>query len=215
MNGYQASVLASWGCVVRSIDVAPAPGPQHFEVERYDGLHLPSGDATLDRVFSSNVLEHVPDLPSLLREIARVLRPGGLAVHLMPSAAWRFWHSVAHYAYLVEWLFGTNTSFGGGSTAPELGDFVKRKGVGWMIRRALWAGPHGEHPSAVSELYYFSRARWTKVFEEAGFHVVAYLPGGLFYTGYGILPGRFDAAQRAALARRLGSACHVFVTEPR
>src|SRR6266542_3143502 len=39
--------------------------------------HLPFRDATLDRVYALNVLEHLADLPAAVSEIARVLGPGG------------------------------------------------------------------------------------------------------------------------------------------
>lgn len=41
---------------------------------------LPVEDASVDAVVSYNVLECLPDLAALLREVARVLRPGGRAV---------------------------------------------------------------------------------------------------------------------------------------
>lgn len=42
-------------------------------------------DASFDVVFSSHVLEHIRDPKSLLREMCRVLRPGGLHVSVLPS----------------------------------------------------------------------------------------------------------------------------------
>lgn len=41
---------------------------------------IPLPDASVDRVYCKNVLEYVPDLDHTLREIARVLRPGGVMV---------------------------------------------------------------------------------------------------------------------------------------
>ena len=43
-----------------------------------DGYWLPVGDGDADVVFSSNVLEHVPDPMGLIEEMIRVTRPGGL-----------------------------------------------------------------------------------------------------------------------------------------
>lgn len=42
-------------------------------------------DACFDVVFSSHVLEHIRDPKFLLREMGRVLRPGGLHVSVLPS----------------------------------------------------------------------------------------------------------------------------------
>jgi SAM-dependent methyltransferase len=44
-----------------------------------DDLGLPTG--SVDAVFSNSVLEHLPDVGAALAENARVLRPGGFAVH--------------------------------------------------------------------------------------------------------------------------------------
>jgi len=50
-------------------------------------------DDTFDVVFSSHVLEHIADPRSLLQEMRRVLRPGGLHVSVVPtqfaSPSWR------------------------------------------------------------------------------------------------------------------------------
>jgi SAM-dependent methyltransferase len=43
-------------------------------VELYDGLHLPAGDGAYDLGILSHVLEHVPDPPALLAEVARACR---------------------------------------------------------------------------------------------------------------------------------------------
>lgn len=54
-----------------------------FHVEP-DG-HIPVVDASFDFVFSDNVLEHVSDQPAALREVVRVLKPGGVSVHVFPA----------------------------------------------------------------------------------------------------------------------------------
>jgi SAM-dependent methyltransferase len=45
---------------------------------RADGLRLPVHDHAADISFSSNVLEHVPDQQTMIAEMIRVTRPGGL-----------------------------------------------------------------------------------------------------------------------------------------
>ncbi len=58
-----------------------------------DALRLPFPDAIFDKVICSEVLEHIPDYQSTLREIARVLKPGGVAAISVPSFApeWLCW----------------------------------------------------------------------------------------------------------------------------
>lgn len=48
------------------------------------GLDLPFPDGVFDRVVASEVLEHVPDDRRVIRELARVLRPGGLLAVTVP-----------------------------------------------------------------------------------------------------------------------------------
>jgi SAM-dependent methyltransferase len=52
---------------------------------RADACELPLADASIDAICSANLLEHVPDDRRALREIARVLRPGGRAVLVVPA----------------------------------------------------------------------------------------------------------------------------------
>lgn len=46
--------------------------------------HIPFGDSEVHVLVSRTLLEHVPDLPSTAAEMARVLRPGGQSIHLLP-----------------------------------------------------------------------------------------------------------------------------------
>ncbi|HWP34931.1 MAG TPA: class I SAM-dependent methyltransferase [Thermodesulfobacteriota bacterium] len=211
-NGYQASLLAAWGCEVVSLDLAdrPAAARQFYPVAVYDGESIPAPDAAFDRVFSSNVLEHVEALPRLLAEIRRVLRPTGLAVHVLPTAAWRIWTTLAHYAYGLAYLAGRRRPFPGVEQVPSVSRMLQRRGACYLLRRALFPGPHGVYPSAWAEVYYFSRRRWARLFRAHGFELVEVGDNGLFYTGYGLLPG-LPLSARQRLARCLGSASRTFV----
>ena len=50
-----------------------------------DATAMPFGDGTFDRVIAAEVLEHVLDDQRAMNELARVLRPGGLAAITVPS----------------------------------------------------------------------------------------------------------------------------------
>lgn len=50
-----------------------------------DALDMPFPDASFDRVIAAEVLEHIPDDMAAMREIVRVLKPGGRAAVTVPS----------------------------------------------------------------------------------------------------------------------------------
>ncbi len=50
-----------------------------------DATHLPFPDGVFDRVVAAEILEHVPEDRRAAAEIARVLRPGGIAAVTVPS----------------------------------------------------------------------------------------------------------------------------------
>lgn len=50
-----------------------------------DGTRLPFADASFDRVYSHGSMEHFPDVRRGFAEVHRVLRPGGLAVTVVPN----------------------------------------------------------------------------------------------------------------------------------
>ena len=63
-----------------------------------DASSLPVADRSVDMVLALELLEHVPDPTAVLREIARVLKPGGRVIVSVPSTVprhddndyWRF-----------------------------------------------------------------------------------------------------------------------------
>ena len=57
---------------------------------RGDISRLPFADAAFDKVLASEVLEHLPDDVTALREISRVLRPGGVAAISVPYRNYPF-----------------------------------------------------------------------------------------------------------------------------
>jgi ubiquinone/menaquinone biosynthesis C-methylase UbiE len=50
-----------------------------------DGTSLPLPDSAFDRLFCNGALEHFPDVRRGVAEVARVLKPGGRAVLIVPN----------------------------------------------------------------------------------------------------------------------------------
>jgi ubiquinone/menaquinone biosynthesis C-methylase UbiE len=68
-----------------------------------DAEQLPFEDASFDRVSSNGVLHHTPDMSAALREILRVLRPGGEArIAVYNRRSFHYWLSQVLLGGIVE-----------------------------------------------------------------------------------------------------------------
>lgn len=104
---------------------------------------LPFADRSLDLVILDNVLEHVTDRPGTLREIQRVLRPGGLLYMVTPKplSAYSLWND-PHYDLAGLVLLPRRLQIvyfekirGGGEGTYDVGIIPTR----WRLKRLLKA----------------------------------------------------------------------------
>ena len=77
-------VVHEMALAMREQDEAGADAP--IAAVQGTALGLPFPDSTFDRVIAAEVLEHIPDDVSAMRELARVLKPGGVAAVSVPRA---------------------------------------------------------------------------------------------------------------------------------
>jgi SAM-dependent methyltransferase len=211
-SGFQSSILSSWGCDVRSIDVATRPDPlsqrygrQYFPVTTYDGRNIPFADSSFDVVYSSHMLYHAADLEAMLAEIARVLCPGGVAVHVLPSASWRFWTTLAHYPNLVKKLLTRPMRVASPQNPMTPGNRPQAVSRLRRVRLLLTVRPLGPAGDVFVEWARFRMRRWRAAFQSAGFREIKPLRGPLFYTGHLMTPS-LPFSLRSALAWALGPA---------
>lgn len=213
-TGEQAKQLSERGFDVVAIDVPGSEYARHrvFPVSNYDGRHIPLPDHSVDVIFSSNVLEHVEEIDTALAEFRRVLKPGGIEVHAMPTPAWRFWTFVAGIPTAVEAAVLTVPNL----VSPPSGMSRKDALVRNLETIAVGLLPvgHGTSSEGISELWTFSARAWRKIFERNGHEIIEERPLGLFYTGHMALGRRLALDARIKLSRYLGSATRIYVVKP-
>jgi len=89
-NGYIAHHLSAMlGADVVGIDVADSTEAP-IDYRQYDGFKFPAPNASFDALVLAYVLHHAQDIHSLLEEMKRVLRPGGVAIIYedIPETVW-------------------------------------------------------------------------------------------------------------------------------
>ncbi len=62
-----------------------APEGATAETVKGDALDMPFDDASFDRVVAAEIFEHIPHDTAAMKELFRVLRPGGIAAVTVPS----------------------------------------------------------------------------------------------------------------------------------
>jgi 2-polyprenyl-3-methyl-5-hydroxy-6-metoxy-1,4-benzoquinol methylase len=102
-TGHFSAVAASRGARVTSLDVGDAlmaEVARKVDSERVVGsiLDLPFADRSFDVVLSTEVIEHTPRPAQAVRELARMVRPGGLLVVTTPN---RVWHPAIRLANVL------------------------------------------------------------------------------------------------------------------
>lgn len=218
-TGWQARLVSEVGYRVEAIDMPSSAyvDKRAFAIQDYDGHHIPFPDASFDAVYSSNVLEHVAHADAFQREILRVVNPDGVAVHVVPSSSWRFWSNFAHYAYMIKALFlrmtgtasSTNDTITSGTKEPVPRTFAN------SLRRIFIPNRDGEMGNALTEIWYFSRWRWARLFRNNGWQIETRRSNRLVYTGYYVLGEAMSIRSRVGMSLLLGGSCHVFVLRPK
>jgi SAM-dependent methyltransferase len=218
-TGRQALEISRRGFEVEAIEIGSSNYAEVrlFPIVDYDGRNIPFPDNSFDVVFSSNVLEHVPDLAKMHAEILRVLRPGGKCVHVLPTDSWRFWTTLSAFPAALQYALTLRDQFR--INWPVNGaEFQRLKSVGLGVARHLSAPfrqtRHGERGNIITEVWYFRPSWWRANFQQNGFRIFTDAPMGVFYTGNMVRHTKWSIQFRRKAARWFGSACHIFELVP-
>ncbi len=82
VGGYRSDISPHRGAYT-GLDIQAGT---NVDIVAEDPYHWPIDDGRYDLVLSAQCLEHVEDLRAFMAECFRVLAPGGLTIHIAPSA---------------------------------------------------------------------------------------------------------------------------------
>lgn len=165
---------------------------------------------SFDLVFSSNLLEHLPDVHSCLRGVKSCLRDDGIAIHLMPNRIWKLCSLLLPYpSKLVDLLERVTAVDRDRPLRLELHQ-SNLKSPSSTCRFKVLPSVHGVSHSHFQEFLSFSKSRWVSVFEQCGYEL-ARVSTSPFSSGFGF---GFDRVRSVVERFGVGSE-HIFVVNKR
>ncbi len=136
--------------------------------------NLPYPDNSFDMVFSSHVIEHVPDVNKAISEINRVLKPGGLNICIVPTTTSRVYAFFDFYMYLLQRscikLF--RMVFPSAKQTTSIGEEQNKKTftetTSAYLKDFPFPPPHGVLKNYLSEVKNWTLSNWRKTVTKSG-----------------------------------------------
>lgn len=151
------------------------------------GEQLPFADQSFDSVFCCDVLEHVRDLPKVIAEISRVLKPGGVFIYdtlnrtfISKLVAIKIWQEWKRWAFMPPNLHVWKMFI----KPDEIKELLSKNGFEWQDH--VGSQPNVSIPKMLSYLRKRTKGEWT--FAELGknFWLVESKDMNILYGGYAI-----------------------------
>ena len=200
-DGFLSKELSNHFGRVVSTDIHPTG--QSDNLIRADAQKLPFSDSSFDVIFSSNVLEHIPNIDACLSELYSVSTDDVLMVHTMPTIWWKTLQYITHPMHICRKLFN---NFRPGKTSQtnhvDSSHFPIenwRKSSERPLLRRLLPAIHGVSDNHLLEFLHFRTRWWESQFNAHGF--ITLKKTNLFvHSGYELFPYKLMRF-RNALAR--------------
>lgn len=184
--GYYSSFLSLLGDFVFATDIGEQDIKKHsfglnkaqnlldklkiknVELKQATAENLPFSDNTFDMVFSSFVLEHVVNREKAIKEIYRVLKPGGINFCVVPTSMERFYSLFNYYLYLfkraifyiLKFLKINQQDNQENNKEINVKNIMKTSN---QFTHFPFPPPHGEFPNYLSELYNWTFKKWERL----------------------------------------------------
>lgn len=182
--GYQSAFLSKQAVKVIATDLADesleahAPGMKsaekllkllninNVEFVACSAEQLPFEDASFDMVYSSHVLEHIPDQQKALREIYRVLKPGGIHFCVVPTRTEKVYAFFNFYSYLAGRSMHHFINKVKGMITEVKSEPLKKGGLSLkdaassQLKYFPFPAPHGHTDHYLAELKFWTPGKW-------------------------------------------------------
>jgi SAM-dependent methyltransferase len=135
--GFLLPTLAHMAREVDAVDLSPVlkyaqamldkRGVQNVRLQQADLLHLPFEAGSFDLIICLSVIEHIPEPGVAFTEIARVLRPGGIAIvgYPLEHALLRLFEKLIRFERRVYHLLRRDPEMVKGSFHPHVSRFAR------------------------------------------------------------------------------------------
>jgi 2-polyprenyl-6-hydroxyphenyl methylase/3-demethylubiquinone-9 3-methyltransferase len=165
---------------------AAASGLQ-IKYDKGTGEHLPYGDNSFDCVFCCDVLEHVQDLPKVISEISRVLKPGGVFFYdtlnrtfISKLVAIKIWQEWRRWAFMPPNLHVWEMFI----KPEEIKELLLKNGFDW--KEHTGSSPNVSIPKMLGYLRKRAKGEWTYADLGQKFWLVESKDMNILYAGYAI-----------------------------
>jgi 2-polyprenyl-6-hydroxyphenyl methylase/3-demethylubiquinone-9 3-methyltransferase len=159
----------------------------NIRYEKASGENIPFPDQSFDVVFCCDVLEHVRDLPKVIAEISRVLKPGGLFIYdtlnrtfvskLVAIKIWQEWKRWAFMpANLHVWKMFIKPA--------EIKELLAANGFEWKGHTG--SSPNVSIPTMLKYLRKRVKGEWSFADLGQNFHLKKSNDMNILYGGYAI-----------------------------
>jgi ubiquinone/menaquinone biosynthesis C-methylase UbiE len=148
------------------------------------------GDGEMNLIFSSSLIEHLPEPDKCLAECGRVINRDGLIVHTVPNRTWKIFNLLLYYPFGIKTVFSrifskNKSQWAGGPRAgsTELDSNLRPVGNKLSLKNLL-PKTHGISRSHLIEFKRWGQKQWVEIFKRNNLEVIEIvrLP---FYFGWG------------------------------
>ncbi|HLG38958.1 MAG TPA: bifunctional 2-polyprenyl-6-hydroxyphenol methylase/3-demethylubiquinol 3-O-methyltransferase UbiG [Chitinophagaceae bacterium] len=159
----------------------------NIKYDKGTGEHLPYGDNSFDAVFCCDVLEHVQDLPKVISEISRVLKPNGVFFYdtlnrtfISKLVAIKIWQEWKRWAFMPPNLHVWEMFI----KPNELKKLLQKNNLDW--KEHVGSSPNVSIPKMLGYLRKRVKGEWTYADLGKNFWLVESKDMNILYGGHAI-----------------------------